>query len=233
MTNNLTSEVRADINGKLVTRHVRTEKDSGAAGRAAALSGAAPSLGSPKKTKFRKNWTEFSFEDAYSEDYEPASIEKTVSANGGGSETGSKYTGYQRTTEVAKSLREDLKEAVAAGYLPDGPKYSVRASSAANTQDLSVTVTGLPDSKIYGGMGKDRWGSDVRKFSDFAEGLYSRLETMVNAYNRETSSNGYEDSRHMYYGYVNVKDEASTQWAAEQAAKKARAREDAIQKNTL
>jgi hypothetical protein len=228
---NLTSELRPDINGKMVTRHVRTDKGAGAAGRAASLKGAAPSLGTQKKVTFKKNWTSFSFEDAYSEDYEPASIEKAMEPNGGGSDTGSKYSGYERTTELAKKLREDIKEAIAAGYLPDGPKYSVKAGSAANVQDLRITVTGLPDSKIYNGMSKDIWGGDVRNLSSFTEGLNSRLETMVNAYNRETSSNGYDDSRPMYYGYVHVKDEATVQWAADQAAQKRRAREDSIQKN--
>lgn len=228
---NLNAEVRADRNGKLVTRHVKADQGIGAAGRAASLTNAAPALGGAKKTSFKKNWSDFDFKAPYSEDYSPASSETTVSDDGSrATVTGSNYTGYQRTTEVAKKLREDIKEAISAGYLPDGPRYNVRASSAANTQDLSVVVTGLPDAKIYDGVTTNQWGDTVRKLSDFTEGLNSRLETMVNSYNKETREY-YSDSRHMYYGYVNVKDEKEVQWAADQAAKKRRAREDAIQKN--
>lgn len=232
---NLTSELRPDINGKMVTRHVRNDKGTGAAGRAAALQSAAPSLGSPKKkASFKRNWSGFSFEDGYSEDYVPATFEKTVDESGWSTKVhavGSKYSGYQRTTEIAKSLREDLKEAVAAGYLPDGPRYGVKAGSAANTQDLSITVTGLPDTVIYDGMGKDIWGGDVRKLSSFTEELSGRLEIMVNSYNKESRDSGEDNSRNLYYGYINVKDEDAVRWTEEQAANKRRAREEAIQNN--
>jgi hypothetical protein len=232
---NLTSELRPDINGKMVTRHVRTDKGSGAAGRAASLKGAAPSLGSSKKkASFKRNWSGFSFDDGYSDDYVPATFDKTVDDSGWSTKidnVGSKYSGYQRTTEIAKSLREDLKEAVAAGYLPDGPRYGVKAGSAANTQDLSITVNGLPDAVIYDGMGKDIWGGDVRKVSAFTEELSVRLEIMVNAYNKESRNSGEDNSRNLYYGYIRVKDEEAVRWTEEQAAKKRRAREDAIQNN--
>lgn len=232
---NLTSELRTDINGKLVTRHVRTDKGTGAAGRAASLKGAAPSLGSaPKKASFKRNWSGFSFDDGYSPDYVPATFDRTVDESGWAAKVrnvGSKHTGYQRTTEIAKSLREDLKEAVTAGYLPDGPRYGVKAGSAANTQDLSITVTGLPDTAIYDGIGKDIWGGDVRKLSDFAAELNNRLEVMVNSYNKESRDPGDDYSRNVYYGYVRIKDEEAVRWTEEQSAKKRRAREEAIQKN--
>lgn len=236
MNNNLTAEVRPDKTGKMVTRHVRTDKGAAPAGRAASLSKAAPSLGTAKKKSFKKNWNEFSFDDAYRDDYVPATVEKVVEGDqwaGKSTSTGSKYSGYQRTAEIAKSLREDIKEAVAAGYLPDGPRYNVKASSASMTQDLVVSVVGLPDSRIYGGVGTDRWGDEKRLYSDFTEKLNERLEIMVNSYNRQVRDSGNDDHRTMYWGYVDVKDEAAVQWAADQAARKRRAREEAIEKNLM
>lgn len=230
---NLNSEVRADRNGKLVTRHVRTDKGSGSVARTAALSGAVPSLGTTKKVSYKKDFSEFSFSKAPRKGYVPATVEKIVEGDGWSKteETGSKYTGYTRTAEVAKSLREDLKEAVEAGYLPDGVKYSVKASNASMTQDLTISVTGLPDSMIYNGIGKNRWGDDVRLLSDFTQELNSRLETMVNSYNHVVRNSMHDDYRYMYYSYVKIRDEEEVRWAAEQAELKRRAREDRIQKN--
>lgn len=232
---NLISELRPDVNGKMVTRHVRADKGTGAAGRAASLKSTAPSLAPAKKpTSFKRNWSGFDFNDGYNPDYVPAAFDKTVDESGWSAKirnVGSKCSGYRPTTEIAKDLREDLKEAIAAGYLPDGPRYSVKASSAANTQDLMITVTGLPDSVIYDGVGENIWGDPVRKYSSFAEELNNRLEVMVNSYNRESRDSGDDYSRNIYYGYVRVKDEEDVRRAEEQAAQKRRAREEAIQKN--
>jgi hypothetical protein len=231
MNNNLTAELRPDKTGKMVTRHVRTDRGTVPAGRTKALSGAAPSAGSAKKNTFKKTFTEFSFADAPREDYVPASVEKTVDGWKSTS-VGSNYSGsYQRTVEVAKCLREDLKEAIDAGYLPDGLKYGVKASSASMTQDLTVSVSGLPDSMIYSGVGTDRHGFERMQLTDFAQKLTERLETMVNSYNNETRDSGNDYYHHSFYSYVELKDEKSVQWAAEEAARKKRAREAAIEKN--
>lgn len=231
MNNNLTAELRPDKTGKMVTRHVRTDKGSTPAGRTKSLSGAAPSLGSGKKNSFKKKFTEFSFNDAPREDYVPASVEKTVEGWKSTS-VGSNYSGsYQRTVDIAKSLREDLKEAIDAGYLPDGLKYGVKASSASMTQDLTVSVSGLPDSMIYGGIGTDPYGFERMQPTDFAKTLTERLETMVNSYNSETRDSGNDYYHHMFYGYVELKDEKSVQWDKDEAARKKRVREEAIQKN--
>ena len=111
--------------------------------------------------------------------------------------------------EIAKHVRTDLKEAVAAGYLPDDLKYSVRSPSVSS---IRLEVNDLPsDREVYDyTIEKGLSGHSARlnrtlkpEYVD----LKSRVSGVLNAYNYNAGDamRDYFDSG--YYAFVDFPDE--------------------------
>lgn len=108
--------------------------------------------------------------------------------------------GYISNKDVAKKIRQDLKDATAAGHLPAGLKYSV--TSPNNSVELTVT-----------GFGRDRdiYEYDFTKPSGRNKSLkpeykktIERLENIHDSYNYDTSNIMADYFNRGYYGQVTV-----------------------------
>lgn len=137
--------------------------------------------------------------------------------------TGSKYTGFRPVAEVAKDIRMDLKDAVDAGYLPDGLDFRVNCDKAfAGGQALSVTVRGMTDKKLF----RDdpvSWDGGRRYSATTGETL-QRVEAIAGAYSEDITEPQTDYANVMYYSRVHLETESDAQWrinfAAEQKAKR-------------
>jgi len=103
---------------------------------------------------------------------------------------GGKYEETQRlsTPEIAKRIREDLKEAVKLGYLPKQFKASVTTESFSMGSSLSLTVKDMPaDFKMFErdpDPMRERYGhiTDDLAMTPQAKELMDNLNAMVNQY---------------------------------------------------
>lgn len=93
--------------------------------------------------------------------------------------TGDRYDPSRPLRDVAKDVRADLKEAVAAGYLPD-LDYRVRTRTR-GTSAIDVTIEGMDDREASSVSRK--WGGEVAR-SPYAHQVQDRVRGIVGAYTR-------------------------------------------------
>jgi len=107
---------------------------------------------------------------------------------------GPKYQGYRKVTVVAQDVRRDLKDAVANGELPQGLKFSVKSDSR-GTNAVRVRVAGLPKTR-----------DDYGRLTGEAKAVYDKVDSIVNAYNRDNSDIMTDYFDVDYYGTVQLDD---------------------------
>ena len=98
---------------------------------------------------------------------------------------GSKYDPDKTLPEIGKALRADIKEAVEAGYLPEGLDYRVRTDSR-GTSTIRVTAHGMPNEDYY--VPGRIFGEPEALTSAQAQLLDERLETLAEAYTVQQSN---------------------------------------------
>ena len=121
--------------------------------------------------------------------------------------TGSKYDLNMDVTEIATHLRKEIKAALAAGELPKG-KYSVRVRRFSGGEAIDVAVTELPFAcRVLTGeeeiAGRQEhlpcpWMTREAYF------VHSKLDAMLNEYNRRESDAMTDYSNYHFYGHVSV-----------------------------
>jgi Arc/MetJ-type ribon-helix-helix transcriptional regulator len=107
---------------------------------------------------------------------------------------GPKYQGYRKVTVVAQDVRRDLKDAVANGELPQGLKFSVKSDSR-GTNAVRVRVSGTPRTRDENG-----------RLTGEAKAIYEKVDSIVNAYNRDNSDIMTDYFDVDYYGTVQLDD---------------------------
>jgi hypothetical protein len=107
---------------------------------------------------------------------------------------GPKYQGYRKVTEVAADVRRDIKDAVANGELPSGLKFSVKSDSR-GTNAVRVRVSGSPKTR-----------DDYGRLTGEAKAIYDKVDSIVNAYNRDNSDIMTDYFDVDYYGTVQLDD---------------------------
>lgn len=221
---NLRAEQRPDVTGKIVTRHVRDTPKSSTA-TTAKLTSAKPTV-AKTPNPYRQHFTEFDPSAAPRDGYEVPTTKVTQDGTTR-TEVGSKYSGLRDVSEIKKSVESDLKEAVDAGYLPDGLKIRLRTSRAARVQSLAARIEGMPDSMIYTAGEKTNWGGPSP--SPLAETIQSRVNSIVGAYDSSYSDWQSDGGGNVYYYSASIVDEEQKEWELQQAADKRRAREQRIE----
>jgi len=120
-------------------------------------------------------------------------------------------TTYMPSKEIAKNIRNDIKEAVKAGYLPSNLKYSVRHSSASMSSSIDVKISGLGediDTHEY----DTRYDRMVHKPE--VKELIERVENIHNAYNSDSSNGMVDYFNRGYYGHVKVLNDSDAAYDA-------------------
>lgn len=126
-------------------------------------------------------------------------------------------------TEIAKRMRVNLRNAQAAGMLPEGATFSVVTERYSMGQSVTVTVQGMPDVWTYGEPVEGRFG---RPYSDAASATLTAVRGMLNEYNRDRSDAMTDYYDVWFHPSVDIEDEASARWRAGEKAK-AKARREA------
>lgn len=112
--------------------------------------------------------------------------------------------------EVAKKVRQDLKDATKAGYLPKGLKYSVRKDN----NSLYLEVLNLPpDDEVYT-IKKDFTGRDKKVLKPEYEDLRRKLQAIHDSYNYDNSDSMSDYFDRGYYGRVEFLDDNTKAWRA-------------------
>ena len=107
---------------------------------------------------------------------------------------GPKYQGYRPVKVVAQDVRRDLKDAVANGELPQGLKFSVKSDNR-GTNAVRVRVSGVA-----------RTRDDYGRLTGEAKAVYDKVDSIVNAYNRDNSDIMTDYFDVDYYGTVQLDD---------------------------
>ncbi len=107
---------------------------------------------------------------------------------------GPKYQGYRPVKQVAIDVRRDLKDAVANGELPQGLKFSVKSDNR-GTNAVRVRVSGLPKTR-----------DDYGRLTGESKAVYDKVDSIVNAYNRDNSDIMTDYFDVDYYGTVQLDD---------------------------
>ena len=124
---------------------------------------------------------------------------------------GSKYDSKTSVKEDAVSIRNDIKEAVKAGTIPKGFKFSVRVDSYSMGQSLYVTVTEVPAGFVMNNVEfrrayvVDPLGDGCRRLERYtreASNLLSAVDEIVHGYNRKNvdSSSDFYDVKFSFHG---------------------------------
>lgn len=129
--------------------------------------------------------------------------------------TGSKCPkNYLPNTEAARLIRDDIKKATGAGWLPEGLKYSVQK------RDYSVDVT-------IGGLGRERDIYDYdspsvnvrKKLKPEFQEIVDRVTAIHNSYNYNSSNAMVDHFNTGYYGQVKTLTEVESAWKKHDAAR--------------
>lgn len=136
--------------------------------------------------------------------------------------TGSNYTGFMDATEVAKNVREELKRAQEANYLPAGVSFSVTRDKFAGGQAVRVSVRGIPDADRRDPVETNHWGEPADRAE--AKELDQRVKSITNAWNRQDVDTDYYNVS--YYGTVDIETDQGRAFREREAAEQ-KARKDA------
>lgn len=156
-------------------------------------------------------------------DYVPPMAEHRQGYGQGVLTTGSKFTGHRGVTEIAKDIRDELKKATEANYLPAGLKYSVTTAKFAGGQSVDVRVQGVEDAdRTHGSTSLDRWGQ-LDTLPEFKQ-LEARVESITDAFNRTDIDSMSDYFNASYYSHVRVETDSERQFREAEAAQRKAAR---------
>lgn len=126
------------------------------------------------------------------------------------------------TKSIAKYIRNDIKDAQKAGYLPNDVKYSV---SMDGYNVIRVKVRGLPPeaeewkvTTYY--SGGERY-SPVRGFKPEYQEIQDRLRALVKGYNYDSSNSQVDYFNSNFYGRVELESALDAQWEESEKTRKA------------
>lgn len=117
--------------------------------------------------------------------------------------TGAKYSGYRPAAAIAKDVRADIKNAVAAGDIavPPGATFSVTCQSYAGGQAVNVDIRGLGNDAIYAPEPNERGD---RVYSEQTRALLRQVETYIRAYDKTMSDPHTDFNNNTYYSNATV-----------------------------
>lgn len=160
---------------------------------------------------------------ALAEGYEPSIIEHRDGYGQGSLSVGDKYTGYRNATDVCKDIREELKKATAANYLPAGLKYSVTNDKFAGGQAVRVVIQGVSDAdRKMGSTDMNRYG-EIDDLPEYKQ-LGARVEAITDSFNKQDVDSQSDYFNVSYYSSVDVESDRSRTFREEEAAKRKAAR---------
>lgn len=141
---------------------------------------------------------------------------KEVDGYGNKGWAGSKVpSGYVPKTEIAKRMRQDLKDATDAGLLPEGLKYSVVCKDVS----INIEIMGLGKSRdLYEYDYSQRYGREKKYKPEIQEAL-DMVETIHRSYNYDKSNIAVDYSNRGFYGSVKVADDVMVTNKAFEASK--------------
>lgn len=122
---------------------------------------------------------------------------------------GNKYNKTMSTTEAAKAIRADIKEATATGYLPSDLTYSVRKSSASA---LSIEAQGLTDDQIYAPVDDMEPAYVGMRQRPEAVELQARIDSISNSYRMDESDSMTDYFETNFYAFSRIEDEDSARF---------------------
>lgn len=126
---------------------------------------------------------------------------------------GSKYAGgHQPAAQIAKSLRQDIREAQATGALPGSVTFSVTSSSFSGGQSVDIEIRNIPDADMFLAA-ENRGGYVSRESTAEGQDLQRTLKTMMDAYQRDASDTQSDHFDVQFYGQVRVQSEDSADHA--------------------
>jgi hypothetical protein len=96
---------------------------------------------------------------------------------------GSKYTGFRSAVDIAKDIRKDIKEEVAAGRLPKDLKVSVRSRYYAGGQSIDINWS----SSVATHQVKEVYGRLTLTYSTLGDAIFRKLKSIAEAYNYDNS----------------------------------------------
>jgi hypothetical protein len=96
---------------------------------------------------------------------------------------GSKYTGFRSAVDIAKDIRKDIKEEVAAGRLPKDLKVSVRSRYYSGGQSIDI----LWSSKYGTHVVEETNGYGAIRYSTHGQAIQDKLKAIGAAYNYDNS----------------------------------------------
>lgn len=137
--------------------------------------------------------------------------------------TGANYTGYRDATEICKDIREELKKATAANYLPAGLKYSVTNDKYSGGQAIHVSIQGVSDADRLDPTELDHRGDYATRAE--AKELRARVEAITNAWNRTDIDSMSDYYNVAYSGSADIEDDRNKAFRESEAARRKAARD--------
>lgn len=129
--------------------------------------------------------------------------------------------GGSTVAQIAKAVRQDIKDAIKGGYLPGDLTYSVRSRNFAGGSAIDLEISGLTFDDFY-----DRERLDLRDMrlqrSKFVGEVESRAQEILEQYNWDgtDSTIDYFDVR--FYGHTHVNSPRDDAWARREKLSKGR-----------
>ena len=136
---------------------------------------------------------------------------------------GAAYKATERldVTEIAKRVRVNLRNAQELGALPEAMTWTVQIRKFAGGCAIDVRLSGMPDTWTYNTPGLEAdYCARVPQHGGYttaAKAAHAYASEVLQSYNRDDSDvqTDYFDVK--FYGGVEIHDEASQWWAAQEA----------------
>lgn len=119
---------------------------------------------------------------------------------------------------IAKGVRADIKSAYDARLLPAGTTVSVKVEKYSGGQAINVTLRGLPNSDVY--EPDEDGDTSYGPRTPYAVATKRLLQEITDAYNNRDVNGQIDEYNVVYWGHVELEDEAETAWRVADAAKR-------------
>jgi len=141
---------------------------------------------------------------------EPSRIAVKDGGYGGNAWVGSKLSEdnkYVPTREIAKKIRQDLKEATVGGYLPNGFKYSVTVDNYSGGSFINTVVYGAGDISETHEYDPNFYSIQLKpEYKQLSE----RVSNLHDAYNYDDSNSQIDYFNRGFYNRVEIATESQT-----------------------
>lgn len=116
---------------------------------------------------------------------------------------GAKWTpGFRPASDIARDIRNDLKQARKDGTLPRDVQMSVRIKNYSGGRSINVTLSGWPKERIWTNE-TDAYGLPMQRETEEAQAVRKTIEGIREAYNRDASDPMVDYFDVDYYGSTN------------------------------